>query len=113
MELTRLGCRLLQWAGPPEIRCRLIFSVRSDTLMPLLIRQDKNLNSEFSSHSLYFKAYCRVKAAFLALLARTEKNSAISLLKEEGGLYFSKGFIRAVVKLRLPGRVHYVFTKTE
>lgn len=104
LRLTRIGYSWIQWAGPPVIAYRMLFTSQSRTIMPLLLRQHLQLLNEFSDHPLYAKALARIKTCLLSALAEQDKCSAWKELTSGGFELFSVGFLRVIAKLLLPRR---------
>jgi alpha-1,3-rhamnosyltransferase len=111
LRLTRLGYSWIQWAGLPVIAYRMLFASQSRTIMPLLIRQQQQLLTEFSDHPQYKQAAARTKTALLSTLAEHNKKEALGELATGGFDIFSRGFLVAMVKLMLPRKWHYVFKR--
>ena len=111
LRLTWLGYSWIQWAGPPVIVYRMLFTSMSRTMLPLLLRQDLLLFSEFSDHPLYLKAVSLKKISLISTLAENDKISALKELMSGGVEIFSTGFLRAMTKLLLPIRWHHLFKR--
>lgn len=111
LRITRLGYTWIQWAGPPIIAYRMLFSSQSRTIMPLLLRQHLNLVKEFSDHPLYPKALAQIKTYLLSALAEQDKLSALKEITAGGFQLFGIGFVRVVVKLLLPRKLHNFFKR--
>lgn len=111
LYLTRSGRRWVQWAGPPVILYRLLFSSLSRTKLPRLLRQRLAALEEFADHPLYPRAAAQVRTALVSALAEQDKPAALRELGAGRIEVFSVGFLRVLAKLALPRRWHYRFKK--
>lgn len=111
LRLTRLGYSWVQWAGLPVIAYRMLFTSQSRTIMPLLLRQHVLLVKEFSDHPHYPEALSHIKTSLVSILAEDDKAAALKELSSGGIDWFSTAFIRVMVKIVLPKKVHHLFKK--
>ena len=111
LRLTNLGYSWVQWAGPPVITYRMLFTSQSRTRMLFLLRQNKKLIDEFSDNPNYNKATLRIHTSILSALAEEDKKAAFQELFKGKVGFFSKKFARVAVKLVLPRRWHYFFKR--
>lgn len=111
LRITRSGYTWIQWAGPPVISYRMLFSSQSRTVMSLLIRQNQELIDEFSEHPHYRKAALIIRSSLISTLAEHDKKEALKVLKSGGLDVLSTGFWRAIIKLLVPTRWHHRFKK--
>ncbi len=111
LYLTRSGRPWVQWAGPPVILYRLLFSSLSRTRLPRLLRQRLAALEEFADHPLYPQAVAQVRTALVSALAEQDKWAALRELASGRVAVFSVGFLRVLAKLVLPRRWHHRFKK--
>jgi alpha-1,3-rhamnosyltransferase len=111
LRLTQLGYSWVQWAGPPVLAYRMLFSSQSRTVMPLLLRQGIQLIEEFADHPLQRKAAARAKTSLMSILAEHDKHAALTMLASGGFEMLSIDFGRSLVKLVLPRSWHHLFKR--
>lgn len=111
LKLTHLGYSWIQWAGSPVIAYRMLFSSQSRTIMPLLLRENALLIDEFSSHRYHSEASALVKVALISSLAEFDKRAALKELATGTVNWLSVGFARALIKVLLPKKYHYIFKR--
>ena len=111
LRLTRLGYSWVQWAGPPVLAYRMLFTSQSRTIMPLLLRQHVKLVNEFADHPLHNKAAAFIKTSLISALAEQDKYAALKEMMSGGFEVFSIVFLRAMSKLLLPKKWHHIFKR--